>query len=50
MREVKMKNFMLYINNKSLEFCELQEKIDPSSIDPNSEIKPEIVESAETKD
>ena len=50
MREVKMKNFMLYINNKSLEFCELQEKIDPASIDPNSEIKPEIVESAETKD
>ena len=44
----EMKNYMLYINNKSLEFCELQEKVETS--EPESEIQPETVESAETKD
>lgn len=42
-----IKNYMLYINNKSLEFCELQSKIEPTEL--NSEIQPEIVESAEPK-
>ena len=44
----EMKNYMLYINNKSLEFCELKEEIEIS--EPEPEIQPEIVESAETKD
>lgn len=44
----EMKNYMLYINNKSLEFCELQEKVETS--ESESEIQPETVESAETKD
>ncbi len=42
-----IKNYMLYINNKSLEFCELQGKIEPTEL--NSEIQPDIVESAEPK-
>lgn len=39
--DVDMKNYMLYINNKSLEFCELQGEY------KSDEEEPEIVESAE---
>ena len=38
-----MKNYMLYINNKSLEFCELQGEY------KGEDKEPEIVESAETE-